>query len=126
MQLLEDYDGYIGSWVSDGSSMFNVLVTGDAEQAHADLREVWPGGLCVEQRDLATQKQIWAAQEAVNQADIEGLLSSGGGSSDGMLEVHVVLADAQTVEAINTAVEPWLTPGQVDIDGALTPVQPQS
>lgn len=134
--MLESYEGYVGSWVSTDLSelelqaetphvpTYNVLVTGDAEQAHADLRTVWPGGLCVEQRDLATQKQVRQAQEAVNQADIDGFLSSGG-ASDGRLHVGVLLADAATVEAVHQAAEPWLTPDQVDIASALVPVEPQ-
>lgn len=136
-QLLESYDGHVGSWVSTDLSdveleaetphvpTYNVLVTGDAEQAHADFREVWPGGLCVEQRDVPTESQVRQAQQAVTEAGITGVLSSGGGASDGMLHVGVLLADATTVEAIHTAVEQWLTPEQVDIQGALTPIQSQ-
>lgn len=135
-QLLEGYDGYVGSWVSTdltGEQLdqeveyvptYNVLVTGDAEQAYADFRDVWPGGLCVEQREVPTESQVRQAQEAVREAGITGFQSSGG-SGEGRLQVAVLLADAETVEAIHSAVEPWLTPDQVDIQGALTPVQPQ-
>lgn len=134
--ILQGYDGYVGSWVSTDLSQaeleaeaphvptYNVLVTGDAEQAHADLREVWPGGLCVEQRDAATQSDVRQAQQAVHEAGVDGVLSSGG-SGDGTLQVAVLLADADTVEAIYTAVEPWLTPDQVDIHSSLVPVQAQ-
>ncbi len=134
--MLQGYDGYVGSWVSTDLTdaqlqqetpyvpTYNVLITGDAEQAHADFRAVWPGGLCVEQRDAATQSEVRQAQEAVTEAGVDDVLSSGG-SGEGRLEVGVLLADAETVEAIHTAVEPWLAPEQVSIGGALVPVQPQ-
>lgn len=136
-QLIEGYEGYVGSWVSTdltGEQLdqeveyvptYNVLVTGDAEQAHADFRAVWPGGLCVEQRDAATQSEVRQAQQAVAEAGITGFQSSGG-SGEGRLQVAVLLADAETVEAIHSAAEPWLSPDQVDISSALTPVQPQT
>lgn len=136
-QLLEGYEGYVGSWVSTdltGEQLdqeveyvptYNVLVTGDAEQAHADFRAVWLGGLCVEQRDAATQSEVRQAQQAVAEAGITGFQSSGG-SGEGRLQVAVLLADAETVEAIHSAAEPWLSPDQVDISSALTPVQPQT
>lgn len=47
-----------------------MLLTGDAEKAHAEFREVWSGGLCVRQRDAATEQDVRAAQDAVNDADI--------------------------------------------------------
>jgi hypothetical protein len=120
--LLEGYDGYVGSWVSDGFSVFNVLVTGDPEPARETFREEWPGGLCVEQReDAATAAELREAQDALGAAGIDGLQSSGAGPT-GVLDVAVVVADERTTQAVLEAVSPWLTPEQVDLQGALTPV----
>lgn len=122
---LEDLDGYVTSWVSDGSSLFNVIVTSDPEAAFTTLRTVWRGGLCVEQRDLPTQDRLRAAQEALTtRFDEIGLLSSGAGGTTGRLEVGVVVTDRATVEAVLEAVSPWLTPEQVVISGALQPLRP--
>lgn len=121
--MLESLDGYVTSWVSDGSSFFNVLVTGEAEQAHAALREVWPGPLCVEQRDLATAADLRAAQEALRDGGLDDLvLSSGAGGVDGILHVGVVMADPATVATIHELVSPWLTADQVMVTGALVPL----
>lgn len=120
---LESLDGYVTSWVSDGRDMYNVVVTDDPEVAHRQLREVWPGGLCVEQRDLPTQQQVRTAQERVNQIREEiGLLSSGGGGGDGLLHVGVLVADEPTVARVHQVVGPQLSPDQVVVEGALRPV----
>jgi hypothetical protein len=118
--LLQSYDGYVTSWVSDGSSMFNVLVQGDAEEAHAAIREVWPGGLCVEQRDLPTERDLRAAQQAVMDSDVEAL--GVGFGADAVLDVQVLVADEPTVAAVQQAASDWLTPDQVRVTGALNPV----
>ena len=115
-------DGYITLYVSDGSSAFNVLVQGDPEAAHASLREVWPGWLCVAQRDAATEADLMAAQQAVMEADLEGSMLGVGGMS-GILDVTVVLADETTWNAVLDAVEPWLRPDQVRVTGMLVPVE---
>lgn len=122
---LEGLDGYVTSWVSDGSSLFNVVVTEDTdpEEVHARLREVWRGGLCVEARDLPSQEDLRAAQEALSPRFTElGLLHSGWGVS-GLLEVGVVVTDRATVDAVHDTVSPWLAPGQVVISGALQPLR---
>lgn len=93
---LEDLDGYVTSWVSDGSSLYNVLVTGDPEEASEQLGQVWRGGLCVEQSALPTQ--------------------------DELLEVGVLVSDQETVDAVLETVSPWLDPDQVVIVGALRPL----
>ena len=122
---IENLDGYVTSWVSDGSSLYNVVVTTDtdAEAAFSELREVWKGGLCVEQRDLPTQDRLRAAQEALSRTGLElGLLSVGSGGASGLLEVGVVLTDRGTVEAVLETVSEWITPEQVVIRGALQPL----
>lgn len=119
-QRLMTLDGYVTSWVSDGADLFNVVVTGDPEGAHAALREVWPGGMCVEQRDLPAAADVASAQAALSERTTElGLTSSASGGVSGLLEVEVVLADAGTTALIHEIVGPWLTPDQVRISGAM-------
>ena len=120
---LEDLDGYVTSWVSDGSSLYNVVVTGDPDEAFAHLRKVWKGGLCVEQRDLPTQGELREAQTAVGEeGDRLHLLHTGVGGVSGLLEVGVLVSDQETVDAVLEAVSPWLEPDQVLITGALRPL----
>ena len=112
------------SWVSDGADLFNVVVTGDAEDAHAALREVWAGGLCVERRDLPTAAEVASAQDALNERARElGLMSSASGGTSGLLEVEVMLADAETTALVHEVVAPWLTPEEVSISGAMRPLE---
>lgn len=121
MALLPTLDGYAASWVSDGSSLFNVLVTSDAAAAHREIRKVWKGGLCVVQRDVATEADITAAQEALGRQGKDlGLLSDG--DSKGSLEVEATLVDAATRARILAIVEPWLTPEQVRITSSIQPL----
>lgn len=120
-ERLTALDGYVGSWVSDGSSMFNVLVTGDAEAARAELRRVWPGGLCVEQRDLPTEADVRAAQDALA-TKVPGLLGSGGDAMNGRLDVQVTVLDAATRDLILATVRPWLGEGDVRMTSAFQPL----
>jgi len=116
--LLPTLDGYAASWVSDGVSLFNVLVTGDAAAAHREIRKVWKGGLCVEQRDVPTEADINAAQEALGkQGKDVGLLSSGG--SKGQLEVEATVVDAATRARILEIVRPWVTPDQIHFSSSI-------
>ncbi|EAP99993.1 hypothetical protein JNB_07479 [Janibacter sp. HTCC2649] len=121
---LETMDGYVGSWVSGrrGASM-NVLVTGDAERAHAEARTLWAGNLCVAQRDVATHANMLAAQKALMSATVPAhqCLSSGLGP-DGQLGVGVTLADPATVAEIHRVVAPWLSPDDVKIWARLRPL----
>lgn len=121
-EQLDQLPGYVESWVSDGERMFNVIVTGDAEEAHATLREVWPGGLCVEQRDAPTAADVNAASEALGKHRDELQLQGWGGQ--GTLDVSVLIADEATVTRIHEVVQPWLTPEQVRITGDLQPLTP--
>ncbi|MVA77570.1 hypothetical protein GC722_16320 [Auraticoccus sp. F435] len=118
---LGELPGYVSSWVSDGVSLVNVVVTGDAEEAHQRLRRVWSGGLCVQQRaGVATEEELLAAQQALHETE-PGVLSSAP-AADGVLEVGVVVADAATVARVRTAVARWLDAGQVRVGGALQPL----
>lgn len=122
-ERLTSIDGYIGSWVSDGSSMFNVLVTGDADAAHAELRKVWKGGLCVEQRDLPTEADVRAAQDALG-TKVPGLLGTGGDATQGKLGVQVTVLDPSTKDLILDTVSPWLEPADVRITSTFRPLDP--
>jgi len=120
---LQNLDGYVGSYVSDGVSMFNVLVTGDPEVAHAELREVWRGGLCVEQRQDAPEVDLLAAQQALTTIHEElGVLSSGPDGMTGRLDIQILVADESTVQRIHKTVSPWLTPEQVQITSSFQPL----
>jgi len=115
-------EGYIGMYVSDGASEFNVLVQADAESAHEALREVWPGWLCVATGGGATEADVLAGQEALHDELGDSVLGSGGGGADGVLHVQVVVADEATTQAVLAVVEPWLTPAQVVVSGVLQPI----
>lgn len=115
-------EGYITLYVSDGSSEFNVLVQGDAEAAHAQLREVWQGWLCVATGSGAAEADVLAAQEALHAELGELVLGSGGGGTEGIFDVTVIIADEATTQAVLAAVEPWLSADQVRVSGILQPV----
>lgn len=122
-ERLQTLEGYVTSWVSDGGPLMNVVVNSDPEAARAALREVFTGPLCVVQRDLPSEQELLAAQEALNAEHQElQLLSSGSGGVTGLLEVHVTIADQATVDRIHELVSPWLTSEQVVIGSALQAV----
>ncbi|MFC7490413.1 MULTISPECIES: hypothetical protein [unclassified Knoellia] len=121
-ELLPTMDGYVSSWVSDGSSLFNVLVTGDAAVAHSEIRRVWKGGLCVEQRNLPIQADVRAAQEALGQKSQDLGLHTIGGGSDGTLDVEAAFVDSTTRAQILEIVRPWLSPDHVRITSAIQPL----
>lgn len=121
-ERLPQLDGYVGSWVSDGSSIFNVLVTGDAAAAHRELRKTWKGGLCVEQRDAATEEDVAAAQDALA-TTFKGLLSTGGDVVRGRLDVEVILLDQATLDEIVQTVSPWIAAKDLNVTSALQPLR---
>lgn len=88
-------DGYVTSWVSDAVSLFNVVVTAD----------------------------LAAAQEALTERSAEmRLTTAGSGGVSGVLEVGVIVADAETRALIHDVVGPWLREEQVRIVGAMVPL----
>ena len=122
-ELTQGLDGYVTSWLSGGGEVMNVVVNTDAEVARAAIREVVDGPLCVEQRDLPTEADLRAAQEAVGaKFDELHVLSSGSGGVTGMLDIYVLMADQATVDRVHEVVAPWLTPEQVMISSALVPL----
>lgn len=125
IETAEQLDGYVTMWTSDGGPTMNVVLNrdGDLEAARAELRHVFSGPLCLEQRDLPSEQDVQAAQEALGQRwDELGLLGSGGGGVTGLLDVDVMVADRETVEAIHEAVSEWLTPEQVTISSTFRPL----
>jgi hypothetical protein len=122
-ERIEGLPGYVESWVSDGDRMFNVVVTGDAEEAHTQLRAVWPGGLCVVQRTGPTNADLQAATDELGgHADELSLVSMG--AHGGSLAVEALLADEATLTRIHEIVAPWLTPDDVVVTSTFTPVEP--
>lgn len=117
--------GYVTSWVSDGRALYNILVTGDPTAAHARLRALWKGGLCVEQRDLPTAQAITSAQKAVGDlatAKKIHLQSTGSNPTGGGLDVMLTVLDESSMDAVLDAVRPWLDPSQVTFSSVFTPI----
>lgn len=111
----------VGIWVSNGSDAFEVLVRGDAEAAHARLRTVWGGKLCVASSDAATEAERVAAMERIQDALPDGSLThaSGGSGVDPVVEVGVVHLDDATEQMILEAAGEGIG---VRIDSVFTPV----
>ncbi|NLE98816.1 MAG: hypothetical protein GX596_12650 [Propionibacterium sp.] len=121
---LTDLPGYVIAYVSDGRNFFNVIVQGDPEVAHAQLREVWQGDLCVVQRDLPTAADRSAAAEAVfADPELQGFLISGGaGGVEGTVDFQLLVADEYTVARIHDLTSPFVDPDDVRITEAFQPV----
>lgn len=123
-QRIETLDGYVSSWVSDGHDLFNVLVTGEAEAVHEQLRQIWPGGLCVAQHAGPTQAEMGQAQQALTEHPGELMLQgSYPDAATSVLYVEVLLADDATVARIHEILAPWLAPDQVQVTGSLHPIE---
>lgn len=120
---MQALDGYVGSYVSDGNNLFNVVVTGDPEAAHAALREVWDGGLCVAHQEGPSEADLSAAQEALKDhgRDLD-MVSSSINPMSGTLTVHLDVAYPDTVAQIEQLVSEWLTPDQVFIQSTFVPL----
>ena len=125
LALAPTLDGYVVLYVSDGGPTMNLVINqdGDLQAARANAREVFHGPLCVEQRDLPTESDVLAAQQALHDGyDDLHILSSGGSGVSGLLTVDVLVADQQTVDGIHEAVAPWLSPDQVTIWSIFQPL----
>lgn len=113
----------VSMWVSDGHSIYNVLVQGDAEAAFHELRSVWGGGLCVESSDAPTEARRIEALDAVIAAIPAGqVLSGDAGGVEPILRVQVVIATPEIEAAIRDAA------GEVpvEIGAVFTPVDTTS
>lgn len=123
--LRQDLAGYATSWASDGGVM-NVLLTEDTDidASRAAIREVYTGPLCLEMRNVPSDADLRAAQDAVAERTDLRLHSVGSGGTDPRLHVEVVVADRATVDAIHEAAEPWLAPDHIVIVSAIQALQP--
>ncbi|QFG68405.1 hypothetical protein [Ornithinimicrobium pratense] len=123
--LRQDLTGYATSWVSDGGVM-NVLLTEgtDLDASRAVIRDVYTGPLCLETRNVPSDQDLRAAQDAVAQRSDLRFHSVGSGGTDPRLYVEVVVADRATVDAIYATAQPWLAPDQIVIVSAVQALQP--
>lgn len=86
---------------------FSVLVQGNPDEAWRTIREVWGGWLCVGSSDEPTEKERQAAFERmVDEVPPRAMVSgSPGGGVDRVLELMVVVADAELEAAVREAAE---------------------
>lgn len=91
-------------YVSDGSSNFNVLVQGDADEAFRALRAVWKGGLCVQSSDAPTEARRMEVLGAVMAALPDGqLVTADAGGMKPEVNVHVVIITPEIEAAVRKA-----------------------
>ncbi len=124
--LLEDNPDYASSFMSDESSVLNVLLVEDAEVApvQSALREVWPGGLCVEAAEVPARDAVYQAMDTLARADLPNVFSWTA-SPEGGLEVVVLRADEDMIIRIYSVLATVLDQDDIHITSALTPVDPQ-
>lgn len=123
-EVMMSLPGYVNTYVSDGRDFYNVIVNEDPEGAHAKLREVWQGDLCVVEQDLPTFAAREAATQAIfNDRALQGeLVSGGGGGIDGFVDVQVMVASDEVVDRIHELTEPHLDRKWLRITAAFLPV----
>lgn len=123
-EVMLSLPGYVNTYVSDGRDFYNVIVNEDPEGAHAKLREVWQGDLCVAEQDLPSFSAREAATQAVfDDRSLQGeLVSGGGGGIDGFVDVQVLVASDEVVDRIHELTEPHLDRKWVRITAAFQPV----
>lgn len=110
----------VHTWVSGDQDAFNFLVQDDPEVAHAQLRTVWGGALCVESSEAPTQEERTAALDRISEAlparDFLGGATNLG--AEPVVQIRIVTHGPATREAITTAAEGV----EVQVVSALTPV----
>lgn len=123
-EVMMSLPGYVNTYVSDGRDFYNVIVSEDPDGAHAKLREVWQGDLCVAEQDLPTFKAREAATEAIfSDPSLQGeLVSGGGGGIDGFVDVQVMVASDEVVDRIRELAEPHIDRKWLRISAAFLPV----
>jgi len=121
-RILESKSGYASSFVTEQGSVLNVLVVpgSDLVALREDLREVWSGGLCVQSRSAPPRDAVYDAMDALGRASLPELYSWSA-APEGGLNVEVLLADDDTVNAVHQAVSAYVDPDDVHINGALVP-----
>ncbi|HKJ11317.1 MAG TPA: hypothetical protein VJ976_02890 [Ornithinimicrobium sp.] len=121
-RLLEAESGYVSSYVSQGESVLNVLVVPgtDLVALRSELRGVWSGGLCLQSRSAPPRDAVYSAMDALGRASLPEIFSWSA-APEGGLNVNVLLADDDTVNAVHQVVSAYVDPGGVHINGALVP-----
>ncbi|MGB3185336.1 MAG: hypothetical protein WBG36_07880 [Ornithinimicrobium sp.] len=124
--IVEDNPDYATSFISDESSVLNVLLVADADVAPVQeaLREVWPGGLCVETANVPSRDAVYRAMDTLNRADLPDVFSWTA-SPEGGLEVEVIRADEDMIIRIYSVLATVLDQDDIHITSALTPLDPQ-
>ncbi|MGB5952697.1 MAG: hypothetical protein WBG57_09335 [Ornithinimicrobium sp.] len=124
--LLEANKDYASSFTSDGSTVLNVLLVEDAdvEATTADLREVWPGGLCVEAQNVPPRDAVYRAMDTMSRADLPDVFSWTA-SPEGGIEIVVLRADEDMIIRIYSILATLLDQDDIHITSALTPLDPQ-
>lgn len=126
-ELAAALPGFVELYVSDGQSEFNVLLTpgSDVAAAHASLREVWPGWLCVAttEHEAPSNQDAMAASDALGAAFADpyasGILGWGPNTIAGTFDVSVILETPELRDRITEALTRWYTPDQVVLNSAL-------
>lgn len=120
---LEASQSYVSSFSTNGKSVLNVVLVQGADVADMQtwVRKVWPGGLCIETRDAPPRATVNQALDAMSRADLPGVFSWSA-ANEGGLQVKVLLADEDTINGIDQVVSGFLDPSDVDIQGALIPL----
>lgn len=122
--------GFVELYVSDGQSEFNVLLApgSDLAAAHASLREVWPGWLCVgtSEAGAVSNDDAMAAADAFGAAfqdpSADGILGWSPNTMAGTFDVGVILETPQLRERINEVLQPWYAPDRIVLQPALIPL----
>lgn len=118
--------GYVDTYAyGDGTTDgYNVMVTHDAEGAHAKLRELYQGDLCVAEVDRPTFAARQAASEAIHDDSILGSHSAGGGLGgiDGKVDVSLWSAPDELVDRAEELAAPYLDPEWLEITAVFNPL----
>ncbi|HCX85201.1 MAG TPA: hypothetical protein DHV14_08715 [Micrococcales bacterium] len=121
--------GYVETYVSDGVSAFNVLLTAgsDLEAAHRSLREVWPGWLCVGTTDSPSSVEAQQASDALAaHAEELRLLGWGADQVSGTFRVSVLVDEPELRSRLEAVLAPWYPADRVELEAALRPLPADS
>jgi hypothetical protein len=133
MRAVEEESDFAGFWIDyvvepsgevvaePGGIIANVAFTGDVDSRTEMIRELWGGPLCLVRHERTYAELSRIQRELSNGVAAElGLEVTGSGVSqhDNVVEVGVVVADAEAV----AAVEARYGPGAVLLDPTLEPI----
>lgn len=124
--VLEGNEDYASSFTSDESTVLNVLLVKDADVASTTdaVRAVWPGGLCVEARELPPRDAVYLAMDTMSRANLPDVFSWTA-STEGGIEIVVLRADEDMIIRIYSVLATLLDQDDIHITSALTPLDPQ-